>query len=151
MEAFTPKNITGSWKSTGMWPVDLKKPLATIGKICTKDTTLEATYSRFIAIRDPLPLREIETRSLTRLKDNGIDISGFRTYSIVMRDLLPTATIKRRSPTKTLIKLGAKRLLTHEDCMAEEEKKERAKKEAAESSLMRAEDSLSKKVEIEAR
>jgi hypothetical protein len=146
LDAFTPRAILNSWKSTGMWPVDLTKALAIVEKTCTKETQFQAPYARFVAVEDPLPVDQIDEKSHRRLRHNGIDVAGFRAYTIAVRDLDETSALKERSPTKTLIKVAPKRLLTHADCMEAEEQKQAKAREFIEMSLMKFEDGLSKKV-----
>ncbi|KUF86333.1 hypothetical protein AM588_10001589 [Phytophthora nicotianae] len=151
LEAFTPLNIIGSWRSTGMWPVKKQRVLESLNMDCSKDTVLESKYAKFIAAQNPLPLEEIEEQGLRRLKNNGLDVHGFRMYSIAYRDLVKPTPIKGRSPNKVVVKLGAKRLLTHADCIAEEERRAELTRESIETSLMKFEDSCSKKREKEHR
>jgi hypothetical protein len=150
LEAFSPLTIVNSWRSTGMWPVDTARVCKTIDNTCTKTTRFESKYARFVAVKDPLPLADIDERGRRRLSQTGIDASGFRTYTIAVRDLDQDSDVKSRSPNKKLIKLGPKRLLTHPECMAEEERKMQTARASAETSLMRLEDMLSKRIEKEA-
>jgi len=146
LRAFTPLNIIGSCKSIGMWPVDQQRGMKSIASTCAKTTALASKYSRFSAIEDPLPIDQIDEAGLQRRKSNGLDIGGFRMYSIAMRDMDKPVAVKGRTPNIMLVKLGAKRLLTHADCMAMKEKEEDRTKQSIEYSQMRSENFASKKI-----
>ncbi|EGZ13085.1 hypothetical protein PHYSODRAFT_334895 [Phytophthora sojae] len=120
--------ISKSWRSTGLWPVNREKVLRKIKSVCNAAVKIR----QFVAVHEPLPVDQIDERGLQRLRNEDIDFAGFRAYSIVNRDLAKPSKVRERSPTKTLIKLGPRRLLTHEACMAEEEKKAEEKRREAE-------------------
>ncbi|KAJ8566207.1 hypothetical protein ON010_g6916 [Phytophthora cinnamomi] len=143
--AFTPDNIQASWRSTVIWPPN---PKAIDRSIVSKDTRPTSRYAKYEVVEDPHPIHNIEGRAVRGLVRDGLSLQGLRSYSLTVNEVAIPLTWEEKETLarKTMIDLGPRRLLTHEDCMEAEVEHFRRKKEAAELIMMKAEDAASKKI-----